>query len=286
MTVVFAGGSERAGTTLLHSILCSTRRTPPPVAEDSTVRHLVLAYEDAIRWFDRHTRFVFDDRDQAAAFFRGMILRYLQHLRSRWPEAEHVVVKQPLLTSHFPTMAALMPRARFVIMVRDPRDVIASLRRVAEREGAELGTSASIHRDMPFYVRRMMSFYRRPLAAFGPRDGVQVMWVRYEDLVAAPENAARRLGDFTGIDLSGYQSAAPWRGWDDGTVDIDERRTAPFFSPLWGGPVTTERVAAWQEILSEEEAAEVARAMAGFMQAFGYADAAAPAAPTTTDEQE
>jgi len=285
MKLVFIGGAQRSGTTLLHSILCSTQATPPPVAEDGTVRYLAMAYEDAIRRFDQHAGHFFKDRNEAAQFHRKLILSYLGQVASRWPEASHIVLKQPLLTPHFPTLAKLLPRAGFVIAIRDPRDIVASLGEVSERESEQLGSPSMSKRPNAF-ARYALRHYERPLKAFGPRDSERVQWIRYEEMVNDPEAVARQLGAFTGIDLSGYQSAEPWRGWDDGTVDIEERRKSPYFSPLWGKAVTAQRVGTWRERLSPEEADTITRAVMPMMRAFGYAAAETPGAPTTTDRQE
>lgn len=285
MRFVFVGGAQRAGTSLLHSIVCSTRATPPPVAEDGTVRYLAMAYEDTIRRFDQHAGHFFPDRNEAARFYRRLILQYLEQVARRWPDASHLVLKQPLLTPHFPSLARLLPKAGFVIAMRDPRDIVASLLEVAERESAELGTPSPRKRPGPF-AHHALRFYDPLLKAFGPRDGKRWVWVRYEEMVRDPESVARQLGSFTGIDLSGYQSGEPWRGWNDGTVDLEERRKSPYFSPLWGQAVTAERIGAWREILTEQEAVEVTRAAKPIMRAFGYGDAGAPAPGTTTGRQE
>lgn len=285
MKYIFAGGAQRSGTTLLHSILCSTQATPPPVAEDGTVRYLAMAYEDTLRRFDRHASFFFEDRDKAKRFYRQMTLGYLRQIGTRWPQASHLVLKQPQLTPRFPTLATLLPRARFVIVVRDPRDIIASTVEVARREAEEQESEAA-PLGMRAMAMRALSYYQRPLQAFGPKNSDRVLWVRYEDMVRDPEGTARRLGDFTGIDLSGYQSGEPWRGWADGTVDLEERRKSPFFSPLWGQAVTDARIGTWQAVLTDKDETTVTRAMAPIMQAFGYADAPAASATTTTRRQE
>lgn len=270
MQFVFAGGSQRSGTTLLHSILCSTQATPPPAAEDGTVRYLALAYEDTLRRFDSHAGFFFEDRDKAYRFYRQMVLRYLHEIGGRWPDASHLVIKQPLLTHHFPTLAKLLPRARFVIAVRDPRDVVASLVEVSAREKEQRGLQRIM--GVPAMTQRVLQHYAAVLQEFGARDSKRVMWVRYEDMVRAPETVARRLGAFTGLDLSGYQSGEPWRGWADGTVNLEERRKSAFFSPLWGQAVTDERIGTWAKVLDDRQAATVARVLAPIMQAFAYED--------------
>ena len=285
MKFIFIGGAQRAGTSLLHSIVCSTQATPPPVAEDGTVRYLAMAHEDTIRRFDQHAGHFFQDRDEAARFYRRLILQYLEQVAKRWPDASHVVLKQPLLTPHFPTLAKLLPKAGFIIAMRDPRDIVASLLEVADRESVELGTPSARKRPGPF-TRHALRFYERPMKAFGSRDGKRAVWIHYEEMVRDPETVARRLGSFTGIDLSGYQSGEPWRGWSDGTVDLEERRKSPYFSPLWGQAVTAERIGAWRGILTEKEAVAVTRAAKPIMQAFGYGDAGTPVPGTTTGRQE
>jgi protein-tyrosine sulfotransferase len=286
MQFVFAGGSKRSGTTLLHSILCSTQATPPPAAEDGTVRYLALAYEDTLRRFDRHASFFFEDRDKAHRIYRQMTLRYLHEIAGRWPEASHLVIKQPQLTRHFPTLAKLLPRARFVITVRDPRDTVASLAKVARREHEQQARPGHRTMGIPGLVRMVAQDYQEVLNVFGARNSNRVMWVRYEDMVRAPETTAQRLGDFTGIDLSGYQSGEPWRGWADGTVNLEERRKSPFFSPLWGQAVTDTRVGTWPEVLDAKQEATVTRALAPIMRAFGYGDVPAAGGSTTTQGQE
>jgi len=277
MSYVFVGGAARSGTTLLHSILCSTPATNAPVYEDSTIRHLAMSYEDVARMFDRHGRFIFTDRLDARRFHREMLLRYLAKSQSAWPGAQHLVVKHPLLTAHFPTLATLLPRARFVIAVRDPRAIIASLMAVAAR-GSENFPRAAVEREIDAYIARFRLHYSEAQRHFFRTDRERCLWVRYEDMVADPRGTAAQLGRFAGIDLSGYDPEAPWRGWADGTVDLSERAAAPYYSPLWGRPVSAERTEAWRSELSEAEAQEIARRTASFMRRFGYASEPPPPA--------
>src|SRR3546814_15733803 len=53
------------------------------------------------------------------------------HQRSGRPAA--LVLKSPELATYFPHAAVLLPAARFVISVRDPKDTIASMIEVGEK---------------------------------------------------------------------------------------------------------------------------------------------------------
>ncbi len=269
MDVVFVGGSARSGTTLLHSVLCSSPDTNPAVVEDTTMQHLVLSYEDAVGNLKRDMHFIFGDQEGATRFHRGLIDLYLEQLRSAWPDARCLVIKHPRLTANFPTLAKLLPDARFVIVVRDPRAVISSLLTVSGRVLDE-STPVSSPDDVMPHIARFKYHYASSLRHFLKHGSDRCKWVRYEDLVTRPLDLARALGAFTGLDLSTYDPDRPWRGWDDGMVDLEDRRSRPYFAELWGQPVATARIEAWRENLDAEQVAIIERETGSFMKFFHY----------------
>jgi hypothetical protein len=111
--------------------------------------------------------------------------------RARWTalraEAErsgraHLAEKTPRHVRRIPLIRRLVPGARFVVMVRDGRDVAASFIR---RTGA-----AAVG------ARRWMDDNRCARAAEGDPD---VTILRYEDLIAGPEAALRAVCAFAGL---------------------------------------------------------------------------------------
>jgi hypothetical protein len=108
------------------------------------------------------------------------------------------------------------PSAKAVVIVRDPRAVVASMLKMGESDATQQAQILS-------YVRHW-----RKLAAFvfafrmSPDLAERLLVVRYEDLVGQPEDHARRLCRFFGVD------------YDPSMVDV-----AGFYDPsrkaVWQG---------------------------------------------------
>jgi hypothetical protein len=145
-------------------------------------------------------------------------------------------------------LARAAPALRWIVVVRDPRAVVASYR---PAWGA---------RDHVVLAQRWRADQREAmalLAAAGPR---RALLLRYEDVVVAPGAVRDRLAAFLGA------AAAP-----------PAARAAPALALSWehwkgsaAGPVDPGRRAAWRGVLSREEAATVAAIAGAVMARLGY----------------
>ena len=137
MSVFFVGGVNRSGTTLLQSILCSDKTTNPLIHEASYLRNIVEAYVFGQQKFEEHNKYYFSSVDDMKDFTAEWAKSFLDKTRNRYPESEHLVLKHPPLTPRFPALFDLLSSVgenpKFFIIIRDPRDVAASLVRVGER---------------------------------------------------------------------------------------------------------------------------------------------------------
>ena len=154
-------------------------------------------------------------------------------------------------------IAAARPAMRFVMLVRDPRAVIASL---IEARFA--------HQSLADYVewwrhdQRLVEVARRQLLS-------RCLVLRYEDVVSDEQQARRALQTLChrdgrspsgkGPSMDGGPSLAlPWETWKTG----------------YDGPVTADRVESWRDRLSAHEAAFIVRAASREMRHWGYATGA------------
>lgn len=114
----------------------------------------------------------------------------------------------------FPALARAYPDARFLVVIRDPRAIVASQLKFLETDPPGVGHILSILRQWRKYVALASEFERQPL--FNGR----LKLVRFEDQVAGPEQFAIGLCRFldlaytpTMIDFSRYEDQAHTRKW-------------------------------------------------------------------------
>lgn len=133
--------------------------------------------------------------------------------RRRW------CIKQPgYLYEHLDLIHALHPSLRFVHIVRDGRDVVASVMAQHPKRGRDRG------RGFRRAVRLWSRTLERGNAAESSVPRGQCLTIRFEDLVAEPVATLRQLYEFIGEDLGVGEDHFALRGSSRGN-NFDLRRT-------------------------------------------------------------
>jgi hypothetical protein len=273
---VFVGGCPRSGTTLLRVILDAH----PELAIPGETRILVDGYRARARWGNledpenrrrvarwvverkvcRHQRLTPDpdelvERMVAAPPTIGSVLSagfqlYAErHGKARWGD------KRPSLVLNLDAVFAMFPDAQFVNIVRDPRAVVASIRRVGRQQRwSGRGLAAGV--DKWERSLRAADRWRRRLPAG------QFHELRFEDLVADPAAVLERLVAFLDLDPGGL----------DAMLHHHERTelASAKMHRLVSRPVTTETVRAWERALKPRQVAFVESVLGDWMARYGY----------------
>jgi hypothetical protein len=196
------------------------------------------------------------------AGLRGLFDMYAaQHGKRRAGE------KTPDNTQVIPAIAALLPEAHFIHVIRDPRDTVLSWQK----------TWFAPTRDPEALGRGWQQFVRT-----GRKGGATVahyIEVRYEDLVLQPERELRGICDFLALEYSSAmadpseQGAARLarlngRSHRSGRVITREQRTEIHVN--LARPPLPERVGVWRREMSAADRAAVERGAGSLLRELGY----------------
>ncbi len=245
----FLVGFPRSGTTLLDQILAS---------------HAGIVCLEERNYFSEALAGVLTSPDKIDAFDELSPLE-IQSVRGAYWLAVHreigatgdklVVDKMPLNIVVLPMIKRIFPDAKIIFAVRDPRDVVLSCyqQRFAMNEAMaqllQLDTAAAYY-DV---VMRLMQVCRETLA-------LELHQVRYEDVVADLETAARGLAAFLGLaydpNMLDYRATALRR-------DIDTPSNRQVIQPLY-----TRSIGRWRRYA--EQLAPALPMLAPWAQRFGY----------------
>jgi hypothetical protein len=293
----FVIGAARSGTTLLRMMLDAHGQLALPF-ETQLLPELIDAAEagaspaglaEQLTTHRRWPDFGLDAEEMRASFLalepfdlgeamRGFYRAYAASQgKPRWGD------KSPGYSLHIRRIAALLPEAHFVHLIRDGRDVrLSQLRR---------GTN---HPSPAKHARRWKRRVKK-----GRRQGGKVphyIEVRYESLIADPEPELRRICDFVALDfdpamLSYHERATERLGEIDrdlaaGQENAEERERPLFkaadrldFHRLTQEPPRADRAEKWRSEMPPEDLAEFERVAGDLLGELGYELGSSPAGP-------
>lgn len=171
--------------------------------------------------------------------------------KPRWAE------KTPGNIAHADRIWAAWPDAKIVHIIRDPRDVFASLVEAKKWDSPEE------------FADRWVSTIGRGLRLKGEINpsASSYLAIRYEDLIAAPEETMRRVIDFIGE--SWEPAAGQFSGrQEDFDKVLEATGKASTTLERLKEPLSGERVGIWPQVLTQKQLTDITRAI----QARGYGD--------------
>jgi hypothetical protein len=172
-----------------------------------------------------------------------------RHGKVRWGE------KRPSLVLNLDAVFAMFPDGQYVNIVRDPRAVVASIRKAGRKHGWGAhglpGGTDTWERSV-----RAADRWRRRLPAG------QFLEVQYEHLVNDPAAVLGRIARFLVLDPAGLEAMLRHHE----TADIDSRTLHAYVSK----PVTAERIRTWEQALRPGEIAFVESVLGDRMRRYGY----------------
>ncbi|QEX23602.1 hypothetical protein FRZ61_35400 [Hypericibacter adhaerens] len=266
--MLFVGGCMRSGTTLVQRILCAAPGVNPAIAECQYLTDLLAAHRQGEKRFELFLSDYFESETAFEAFGRETLQRFLAAVSARYPEARQLVLKNPELAYHFSIAAKLLPQARFVLVVRDPRDIIASMLQVADRQrAAGLSTPlVEMGRNMERLSDMVLGYYADSYSNVALLQG-RLHVVLYERIAQGDPTAIDGLRRFSGLAIDGRPADLAPQTWQRQRSD---QFVGAFWSPGWQEGVNSPRVGSHRAQLDPSEIAAIERQCERFGRSFQY----------------
>ncbi len=248
-------GHARSGTTLLEQVLDAH---PEMISAEETTHFVDYAFAPLRRKMPADALMLpvleaagLPALQQAReSYFRFMELSLGQPISGRW-----LLDKNPVLTFMIPGFLRIFPETKFLIALRDPRDVVMS----CFMQPQPLNPITAAYLDLEGTVEdyaAIMSLWR----TFAPLMPAPHLEIRYEDMVEDLESVARRTLDFLGVT------------WDPQVLGFDDHaRKKLVRSPTYADvtqPVYKRAVGRWRNYQKYLE--PHLEKLEPFVKAFGY----------------
>lgn len=271
MAWIFVGGSQRSGTSVMQQLLCQSALTNPYVFEASYLRLQVSLYKDTKTNFSGNHASYFGDEAGLRQFSSLVVRAFLEQSRKNLGNPAHLVLKEPHLTRVWPELYELVPESIFLLMVRDPRDVIASMVEVGQKQ-AQIGQRYLFtQRNIPELCQHFLAFYAPVLNISDPEFRERLAIVLYENLARNPRQTLKEVSGFTGIDFESIDvSDTPDTGHVTQDVLSRSAHYAPWATELSGRKVSESKIGNYRNVLTSSEIAEVEDHCAPFFEWFQY----------------
>ncbi|MFJ4617666.1 sulfotransferase family protein [Streptomyces sp. NPDC088812] len=232
---VFVLSSVRSGSTLLRVLLNSHSRIRAPHEMHLRTLHVRLT-----RGF---TAAAMKELELDKAELEHVLWDRVLHLELTRSGKDVIVDKTPPNSLIWPRLHRCWPDARFVLLLRHPGAIVASL------------TSRRTDPDREAILAEVLGYCEKLEEARQRLDGAHV--ITYEELTAEPERVTRGLCAFLGVP------------WESGMLDYG-RNDHGTFRPQLGDWSSTIRSGRIQPARTADPGADLPPRLAAFARAWGY----------------
>lgn len=256
--LVFVGGAPRTGTTVLHALICTSPSTNDYIAECSYLTNMLMPYFLGLEGWHIHTKHFFDNPEALLSYHSKIISDVVDKIHGQLGRPARLTLKDPIMTRFFHHVAQMLPRSRFVIIYRDPRDAVLSRLNVTRRlqNGAE-PSRTDIESACYEYNLSYNGIIAHPHIL-----NHRMTVVDYNDILT--DKWLSTLEEF------GLHGIDPSKIWSSDKTQINEYRSDPWSTDLYGAPPNSSSIDRYKNNLDLEIAQHILEQCGWVGRAFGF----------------
>ena len=258
---LFIVGPPRSGTTLLNSLLSGDLFLP----ECSFVSNLFKMFDEIFKYSDEERfHYYVNNLNNLVKIFEKPIydLLYTSSKIINTNSVDLLVYKDPMLTNYIQYFDLFFGDTyKIIFCVRDPRDTVASMFKVNQKQHQNSDNRALFTQSINF----VFPFYKKIFDIDQELEVVnlkKLVFIRYEDIVSNEKTQISRLETFIKhkLDFSTENEIVSSR--------LD--RTSPFYSENYGRSVTTKPIGKFRTILNRAQIKEIETQFTYYLDKFNY----------------
>jgi len=273
--VLFVGGAMRSGTTVIHRALCTAENSNPYISESWFLSDIMRLYRwNLTRYNVRHADQFGDVRNFRELIWLN-IRQYISLVSVKYNDPEKLILKHPELTYYFFELSKHFQNFKFIVIVRDPRDVIASIIKVAERhKESNISSPQTEIVNVKQHCDNYSSYYIDIINNIEHFDN-RLIFVKYEDFVNSPGTQLLRISQFSGAryDADRAVEFLPEHASSQ-NFNKQIREEDPFSGAFWSDSYTesisTSRIGRYKEVLNDAQIEEIEQRLQFFGNRFNY----------------
>ena len=245
-------GSPRSGSTLVYNSLCSSRIFNPGLPENHLVPNLVKYFIQQLKRNKKEKNLFFESNNDTLDYFKNYINIYHNKICQKY-KTDKLLLKSIIFSSNIDAMNILLPDTKFIMIIRDPRDIITSMLRISEKQINQ--------KIRPQYPRDMgkLSYFINPLKN-------STISVKYEDFIINSVEILNKIMKNLNLSYTFKENDNLW----DYSLNISKDEKNYFNSDLWNKPISKNKIGVYKNYLKAEEINEVNKNCEDIINKFNY----------------
>ena len=272
--ILLIGGAMRSGTTVIHRTLCTAQNSNPYISESWFLHDILNLYKWNLSRYEVRSADQFGAERNFSELIKINMQYYFRMVSTRYQDPEVLIFKHPELTRHFPEIGRMFPEMLFLAIIRDPRDVIASIQEARDKHLESGVTSPVTHLQRIEDLCRHYASYYAALRSSSHLRG-RLRFVRYEDVMQDPKRTIAGIGEFCGAeyDLDAAQTFNEDHAASTNfnkEVRLRDPISGAFWSDMYTKDLSSERIGRFADSLTTDEIEEIQTRLRGFGKRFHY----------------